>query len=294
MQYTISYIFCTKNRLNFLKYNLDKLIQILRPEEEIVVVDGESTDGTQAYLSNLFEAGKIHQYISEPDRAQAHGWNKALLMANGLIIKKIIDDDIFDYTSIRKCAEYMIANPKVDIVISNDLTSRLTDYKTIYRNSHVSEFEKWAKKQIKSFWFGDIHTLIRKKSLAIFGLYNLEYVMMDWEYSLRISYLQSNIVYYTGYNALSVYHENSVSGQKNDKLIAQQTKKAIDFYDYQHPVSLWSKVKIAIGKMIFAKSKLNTEPNQLIDINSIYNTLQLEIEEINRSGNYKFISRDSY
>src|SRR5476651_636037 len=103
----LSYILSTKNRLPFLRITLSKLISIINIDEEIVVVDASSTDGTKEYLQELFEVGKIHQFISEPDRNQAHGWNKAMLMAKGIIIKKIIDDDVFCYDAIRRCKDHL-------------------------------------------------------------------------------------------------------------------------------------------------------------------------------------------
>ena len=71
------------------KITLGKLLDELQPGEEIVIVDGGSTDGSKKYLQTLFDKGKIHQYVSEPDHNQAHAWNKAMLMARGIIIKKI-------------------------------------------------------------------------------------------------------------------------------------------------------------------------------------------------------------
>ncbi|WP_295676193.1 glycosyltransferase, partial [uncultured Mucilaginibacter sp.] len=95
MTFDISYIIATRNRLPLLKITLQKLIGELQPNEEIVVVDANSNDGAKEYLQKLFDEGKIHQFVSEPDRNQAHGWNKAILMAKGTLIKKIIDDDVF-------------------------------------------------------------------------------------------------------------------------------------------------------------------------------------------------------
>src|SRR5438105_5011530 len=126
--YDLSYIIATRNRLPLLKITLQKLMDGLQPGEEIVVVDGDSTDGSKEYLQSLFAEGKIHQYISEPDKNQAHAWNKAMLAASGTIIKKIIDDDVFGYDAIRHCKNYMLQNPAVDVVISNDLGSTLNDH----------------------------------------------------------------------------------------------------------------------------------------------------------------------
>jgi glycosyltransferase involved in cell wall biosynthesis len=219
MKIELSYIIATYNRLSFLKITLEKLMANLQPDEEIVVVDGNSTDGTKEYLQQLFEKGKIHQFISEPDMNQAHAWNKAMLMAKGTLIKKIIDDDVFDYQSIRKCKDHMLQHPLVDVVLSNDVSSLFNDHQTIHTDTRIPEFEKWCKGLLPSFSFGDVHMLIRRSSLSYIGLYNTAYVMMDWEYSLRISYLKANIVYYTGYNALSVAHPQTITSSANKQLI---------------------------------------------------------------------------
>jgi glycosyltransferase involved in cell wall biosynthesis len=285
MKIDLSYIIATRNRLPFLKITIEKLIDELHPDEEIVVVDGNSNDGTTAYLKQLFEKGKIHQFISEPDKNQAHAWNKAMLMAKGTIIKKIIDDDVFCYQTIRECKNYMLQNPDVDVMISNDLSTSLGNYNNINKHSRLPQFEKWKKELKPSFTFGDVHMLIRKSSLAYIGLYNTEFVMMDWEYSLRISHLKANIAYYTGYNALSVGHPQTVSSLKNHKLIDEQGKRACVFYEYagdRAEISLSSKTKIFIGKLLYrvkAAEKIQAEPDQ--DIASIYNYYYRYLLEIN-------------
>ena len=294
--YTLSFIIATRNRLPFLTITLKKLLSEVLPDEEVVVVDGNSTDGSKEYLAELFKQGKIHQFISEKDHNQAHAWNKAMLMAKGEVIKKIIDDDVFCYTAIRECKNFMLANPEVDVVISNDLGSPLHDYQSIQKFSRLTQFEKWVKGITSSFTFGDVHLLIRKKALAYIGLYNTAYVMMDWEYSLRISYLQANIAYYTGYNALSVAHAETVSSLKNQKLITEQGERGCVFYEYAGDaaeISNWSKVKIGIGKLIYrapketpGEVKTASEP-----IEAIYNFYYNDLSELNASGGFTFIKK---
>ena len=90
---TLSYIIATRNKLPYLKTGLKKLIAAKKPDEEILVADGASTDGTKEYLEELKKEGKIDFYLSEPDYAESHALNKLFLLANGTLIK-IINDDI--------------------------------------------------------------------------------------------------------------------------------------------------------------------------------------------------------
>jgi glycosyltransferase involved in cell wall biosynthesis len=296
MTYQLSYIISTYNRLPFLKITLERLIGDLQPVEEIVVVDGNSTDGSKAYLQQLLDAGKIHRFVSEPDKNQAHGWNKAMLMARGTIIKKIIDDDVFCYPAIRKCKDFMLLHPAVDVVISNDLSSSVADHLHIEKLTRLPQFEKWQNGQTPSFTFGDVHLLIRRSSLALIGLYNTAFVMMDWEYSLRISYLKANIAYFTGYNALSVAHPQTVSSLKNEQLIAEQGKRGSIFYEYEGDgagISAWSKIKIAAGKRLKPGSPTGqkTDTPAPEDITAIYNYYYNYLADLNNTQASTFLAK---
>ena len=299
-QHTLSYIIATRNRLPFLKITLKKLISQLQPDEEIVVVDGESIDGTSEYLQELYEQGKIHQYISESDQNQAHAWNKAMLLSKGTLIKKIIDDDVFCYSAIRQCKEYMLQNPEVDVLISNELATTINDHKNIGKGSRLPQFEQWKQGVAPSFTFGDVHMLIRRSSLALIGLYNTSYVMMDWEYSLRISYLKANIAYYTGYNALSVGHLQTVTASRDVAFIDKQTKRAETFYEFkgdQAEMKKWSKFKIFVGKTLnYDKNRLGAGSggqNNPVDLNIIYDHFYDYLSKINDSGNFTFLPSQS-
>jgi glycosyltransferase involved in cell wall biosynthesis len=295
MEYQLSYIISTRNRLTFLKITLAKLISELLPDEEIVVVDGNSNDGAKEYLQQLFTEGKIHQYISEPDHNQAHGWNKAMLMARGTIIKKIIDDDVFCYQAIRKCKDYMQQHRDVDVVISNDLYSSVTCHTTIDSASRFEPYKQWQAKIIPSFTFGDVHLLIRRSSLAYIGLYNTCYTMMDYEYSLRMSYLQAKIVYYTGYNALSVAHAQTVTSASTLQVLKKEGESVNVFYEYagdHADVSRWSKIKVQIGLFLFGRKAAESVlgKKEAHNLNLVYEHFYSHLESLNEDNEFEFIA----
>jgi len=293
MKIDLSYVIATYNRLPFLKITLEMLSRELQPGEEIVVVDGNSTDGSKEYLQQLFDKGLIHQFLSEKDKNQAHAWNKAFLAAKGTVIKKIIDDDVFCYTAIRECKNFMLDHPDIDVVISNDLQSALGNHEEIARTSRLSEFEKWQKGLCPSFTFGDVHMLVRKSALAYIGLYHTGYIMMDWEYSLRISYLRAGIAYYTGYNALSVAHPQTISTLKTRKIIDEQGVRGAQFYEYKGDasgISFWSKIKIAAGKFLNpAKSDAPHADVPAVDLHQIYEYYYGRIDELNSAQSFRFL-----
>ncbi|MES2278847.1 MAG: glycosyltransferase [Bacteroidota bacterium] len=296
--YTLSYIIATRNRLPFLRIALEKLINALLPDEEIVVVDGNSTDGAQEYLQQLFQQGKIHQFVSEPDHNQAHGWNKALLLAKGTIIKKIIDDDVYNYPAIRACRDYMLNNPQTDICISNCLSTILLSPKNISEANRLDNYKKWKTGQVTCFTFSDISMLVRKSSLSFLGLYDTQFAMIDWEYALRCSYLKANIVYYTGYNSLGVTTPGNVTSKTNKARLKAEGRIGRQKYGYsgdRSDISIYSEIKIAIGNIVYYKRGNNLADIRQLEtipaekLNHIYNDLYQYLENYNRASNAAFV-----
>src|SRR5438552_17918629 len=94
---SLSYLLTTYNKLSYLKEVLKTLMDNRKDDEEIIVTDGGSTDGTREYLQKIYQDGKIDQYISEKDFGEAHGFNKGIMKARGELVKIITDDDVFDF-----------------------------------------------------------------------------------------------------------------------------------------------------------------------------------------------------
>jgi glycosyltransferase involved in cell wall biosynthesis len=283
MSYHLSFIIATRNRLPFLKITLQTLLNELQPGEEIIVIDGNSVDGSKEYLQQLFSAGKIHQFLSEPDRNQAHAWNKAMLMARGTIIKKIIDDDVHDYKSIRKCKDFMLIHPEIDICISNQLKSNLVNYKNIEHSSPLAEFNAWKNRSVNTFPFSDVYMLIRKSSLSFLGLYDVQLKMIDWEYSLRATYLKARIAFYTGCNSLSVDTFDNISSTLTKIESIFEDKIAETKYGYYKgsEISYYSRIKIAIGKFIYRFKKKQVIQPALPEIEELAGIYTFYYEKLN-------------
>jgi glycosyltransferase involved in cell wall biosynthesis len=296
-RYTLSYIISTKNRLPYLKILFAHLLPGLNPDEEIVVVDGNSTDGSSEFLQSLSLSNKIHQFVTEPDNNQAHGWNKALLMAKGTVIKKLIDDDVPDIKAIRSCRDYMLQNAEVDICISNTLESDLTNPSRIGLTSRLTHFEAWKNGSTKTFTFSDVSMLIRRSSLSFLGLYDTQFKMLDWEYSLRVSYLKARVAYYTGYNSLSVGTPGNVTSTAPAELLKYEER--IGKLKYEYPgdgagISVYSKIKIWIG-ITHHNLKNNKKPMgiaklpQVTELQEIYSAYYQKLEQQNKAGEWEFI-----
>ena len=220
MQYTISYIITTYNKLPYLQQVVERLVAARQPDEEIVVCDGGSKDGTPAYLQELFDAGQIQQYVSERDKGESHGFNKGLLMARGEVLKIITDDDAFDYAAIRRGAAFMREHPDVAVVMGYTGLIALENLQHVSLYDDVAaNFRRWYDHN-EPVWMIGLPMLLRRSSLAVTGLFNTGVVQIDTEFTYRITSLNINLAWSS--QVLSVRIENP---QSNFRVMGRQTSQ---------------------------------------------------------------------
>ncbi|GAB3724562.1 hypothetical protein GCM10027594_05780 [Hymenobacter agri] len=204
--YRVSYLVTTYNKLPYLQQVLGRLVAARQPDEEIVVADGGSTDGTPEYLRGLFEAGQIQQFVSERDKGESHGFNKCMVMARGEVLKYITDDDAFNFPIIRQCVDFMLEHPDVDVVMGYNATTQEEDltYARVKEDPAV-DFMRWYEHK-EPFWMIGLPLIVRRSSLPLIGLFYTGVVFVDLEYTYRISTVKANIAWCTG--LLSMHMDN--------------------------------------------------------------------------------------
>lgn len=259
MDYRISYVVSTYNKLPYLRHIMARLVAARQPDEEIIVCDGGSQDGTPAYLQSLYEEGKIQNFVSERDKGQSHGLNKGFLMAKGEILKSISDDDAYWYPTIRLAADFMIAHPDVDVMLGYTAFGQLND-PTFARvgEQKVEEFKNWLANK-EPFWMIDMPMLIRRKSLAITGLFHTGIVMVDAEFIFRITRLNINIAWCTGVLSMHLNNPQGNFNNMSQRSIDDEARRVQIFYDVRKsPFSL--KGAITLSKEVVESLKRPLRP----------------------------------
>lgn len=253
---TLSYILATRNKLPYLKGTLENIIANKTASDEILVADGDSNDGTKEYLENLKNAGKIDYYVSEKDAGLAHALNKLCLKANGELIKYLSDDDAFDYDVIKKCRDFMLSNPNIDLVNTNGgslnnpgraITEK--DPEQIVRSlDYLDPFKIWQKTHTP-FYFCDLGVIFRRDSLPVVGMWNSLFPGPDIEFSLRVSAGKSKIAWYTGYSYVNISNPKSISLTQMKKTDGLKTR--LDkFYFNKNPDNFFKKkIQILVNRL---------------------------------------------
>ena len=256
----LSYVITTYNKLPFLKEVIRLLIQNKKDDEEIVIADGGSTDGTVEFLNQLYEEHKIDQFNSERDRGEAHGYNKTFMMAKGDLIKVITDDDVFNYRAIHKMKDYMLTNPDIEVMCGNIISVNVMHSNTFfdYRKSYQVWFEQWVNGEINACFFSCLPLLIRRKSLPLLGLFDTTFKHVDLEYSVRLTSQKRKLAFCTDVIVIGLVNEKSVSAQESSytTIFQDELVRLNKRFNYEHREGLKSAVIPWIRSAFFQKNKL--------------------------------------
>jgi glycosyltransferase involved in cell wall biosynthesis len=113
----------------FIERTIQSVIGQNWPLTEHIVIDGGSTDGTQAILER--HGSRIAYWESMPDRGQSHAVNKGVARATGDIVGWINSDDVYLPGAFSAVAEVFDSRPELDAcyggMICIDANDRVID-----------------------------------------------------------------------------------------------------------------------------------------------------------------------
>lgn len=165
----VSYILITKNRAKFLKKALERIKNLKKHNDELIIVDGLSTDSTGKVIKSYKNI--IDKYISEPDVNPTHAVNKGILLSSGTYIKNLTDDDIYYSKSMEKAIQTMENNKDIDILECGGIQylSDLKKIRVLYKKPGIN-FGK-STNDIFYHGFSGMGLIVRRSSLAKTGIF---------------------------------------------------------------------------------------------------------------------------
>jgi glycosyltransferase involved in cell wall biosynthesis len=321
----LSYVLTTFNKLAFIKVVLPELILNKKNDEEIIVIDGGSLDGTCEFLDGLKRAGKIDFLLSEKDKGEAHGFNKGFLLARGTLIKIITDDDSFYYPAIRSCKEYMLNHPETDVMASNTAVTYSNNYRQIeIIRDYPDGYLKWKEGKLMNFAFCMTPVMIRRSSLPLTGLFYIKSKIPDFEWTIRVTGF-ANIAWYTGFPVVNIINNLSSSANSHHvfKVWPEEWTRFVHFYNWippekimrnypLFPVSLkiwltrfnlkntYKQVKRRFviwlyelcAKTGLIKKKKSEESDEEINFENIHQECQKWLIEKNKDSDFEFLQKE--
>jgi glycosyltransferase involved in cell wall biosynthesis len=217
---SLSYVLTTFNKIRYLRLTLPQLVQHCAFDEEIIVIDGGSVDGTREYLSELHAIGKIQHFVSEKDFGESHGFNKGMLLAEGVLIKLISDDDAFHYPSIGLCKQFMLDHPEIHALNTSGGGVETGSGAQIHESTKAYErffVERWLTTR-HPFAHCGLGLMLRKTALPMLGLLNVGMVRSDAEYTLKITSIKINYAWFTGFGYVRILNSASNSHKMKQKI----------------------------------------------------------------------------
>lgn len=147
MQALFSIVMPTRNQVGFIEESLRSVLDQDYPSIEVVVADGNSTDGTQTLLEKLSKEDPRIRWFSEPDTGPANAVNKALSRVRGTLIGWLNSDDLYTAGALSRAAAALEANPQWLMVYGHgqhiDIEGKvLEQYPTLPPAGEVERFKE--------------------------------------------------------------------------------------------------------------------------------------------------------
>ena len=177
---TVSY-----NAAKSITETIESVLSQTNVELEYIIVDGGSTDGTQAIVEKYRE--NIAVFVSEKDNGIYDAMNKGIQLATGEIIGLLNADDLYAYPSFLNEVENTFQLNGSDLVYSN----------LLYIDQHSGKplrywkAGKFSKNGFRRGWMPPHPaTFVRKKVYEKAGLFNISFsISADYEFLLRAMHL---------------------------------------------------------------------------------------------------------
>ncbi|MDO6803823.1 glycosyltransferase family 2 protein [Wenyingzhuangia sp. 1_MG-2023] len=183
MSVKVSIITIVYNNKECIKDAIESVRSQTYPNIEHLVIDGDSTDGTQEEIAPY--VNDLGYYVSEKDTGLYNALNKGIQKATGDVIGILHSDDLlYEPSTIQKIVDcFQQSNP--DLVYADGQYVSKEDTAKVKRIYKGKPYKYWT------LYYGwvPLHTTmyIKKELFNQYGLYDETYrIASDYEYTIRL------------------------------------------------------------------------------------------------------------
>ena len=208
----LSIITINYNNLEGLKKTVSSVVDQTYQEFEYIVIDGESTDGSKAYLESQSDA--IDIWVSEPDNGIYNAMNKGIMKASGAYLLFLNSGDhLFDDEVLNNNIQYIQKYDLIyfDLQMISATSTKIASYPDSLRFSDL--------------YFGSLPhpaTFIKKTLFEKVGLYdeNLK-IVSDWKFFI-LALFKYHCTYIKINGTLTTFYSDGISSSKDNSLERSQ------------------------------------------------------------------------
>ncbi len=210
----ISIIIPVYNGELYIKQAIESILIQEYKAVEIIVIDDGSTDASAKIAKQFPEIQYIYQDNTGPVKAR----NKALLMSTGEFVTFIDADDVYINNSLYKLSNYLINNPKVDIVEGR--------VQHLFKAKNVNMFET----KIPAFYHCFLGcSLYRKSVFTTVGMFedqltygdDADWFMRAWENNIVKHRINETVLLYRRHDSNIT---NNITDKNQDKVLLFRLK----------------------------------------------------------------------
>lgn len=229
--YKVSLLMTTYNSVSNLPITLESVKNQTYKKIEVVIVDGQSTDGTVALIEQFTQNADFEvKWISEPDKGLYDAMNKAYLMSTGDIIA-ICNDRL-----TREDAVSLLVKAIKDA--GEDCVGAHCDL--VYKDGEkIVRSWKMGQGKIRQGWMPGHPTLFLKREIyEKYGLYDITYrCAADYEFMVRFLKEDKNRLAYVPKVLISMFYGGtSNAGLRNYLISFKEGYMALNKNGVKHPL----------------------------------------------------------
>jgi len=199
----VSIITPSFNQAQFLEQTITSVLDQDYPSIEYLVVDGNSSDGSQAIIKKY--AGRITWWVSEPDHGQAAAINKGLKHAKGEIVAWLNSDDYYLPGAVTKAVAAFTNHPSFSLVYGDVLAVDADGFQINKLHYHQMDLIDLMRFNI----IGQPSVFIRRDTLNKIGFLDPSYqYLLDHQLWLRLAQ-QAPIQYLPEMLSAARFHSQS-------------------------------------------------------------------------------------
>jgi len=174
----ISIITVVKNNKKYLEKTIKSIIGQSYKNYELIIIDGNSTDGSLEIIKKFDNLNLVDLWTSENDLGIYYAFNKGLAVAQGEMIGFVNSDDILLKDALKILVKYYNKNKNFDFIFGSV-------------KKHWGVLHGYKPWKIKFTWgFYSSHStgfFIKKNAAKIVGPYNTKYKLSsDYDYFYRM------------------------------------------------------------------------------------------------------------
>ena len=210
----ISYILFTRNRGHKLTDTIKDVGRSLHADDELIVVDGASTDTTEEVV--VRHRNIVHIFLSEQDRSAQHGVNKGIMLSSGKYIILLPDEDRVHSEGVEAAINVIEKNPAIDLLVCGGMKHFVASHTS--RPFYYPHGKNYGSTAVHAFTYGTCGNgfFIRRSTFAKVGLFPLDATAWDVIWFAQCIYY-GGVVKFARINLFDHYiTEDSISN--NNKL----------------------------------------------------------------------------